>query len=122
MIKRLRDHTLPEGGLERIVKLVQYVFAQQYSTPFLDSPSYRTWEDIGQRAEKIRSRGRIARFVASKKDAKSLKDLVEDLNNSTWDEIMVTPIYNSSHSLRTDMFAAFGHTGNKITIVKRAPY
>lgn len=52
----------------------------------------RSWEDIGKRAAKIKSRGKVLRFLRSSRDAQMLSDLADEINNSILEKVMVREI------------------------------
>lgn len=73
----------------------------------------RTWKDIGARAKKIRSRGKIARFIGSEKDAKALEGLITEINTSIQDKIMVGVIVTTFGSIVAHLLADTGHIGKQ---------
>ena len=62
---------------------------RRYTVTF-SSISYRSWTAIEERAGRIKSRGRIMRFLRSKRDAKKLGELIGEINDSIQDKIVVS--------------------------------
>lgn len=79
----------------------------------------RTWKDIGERAKKIRSRGKIARFIGSEKDAKALEGLIAEINTSIQDKIVVSVIVTTFGSVVAHVLTDAGHTGRQGRLSKR---
>ena len=81
----------------------------------------RTWKDIGARAKKIRSRGRIARFIGSEKDAKELEGLIAEINDSIQDKIVVRMVVDTFNLVGAHVLTDAGHTGRQGRLSKRFP-
>lgn len=56
----------------------------------------RSWEGIAQRASKIKSHGKVVRFIKSNRDAKKLGDLIGEINESIQEKVVVR-IANDDH-------------------------
>ena len=82
------SHPLPPGMKVKIEGLIEYAL-RRYTVAF-SSLSYRSWTAIEERAGRIKSRGRIMRFLRSKRDAKKLGELIGEINDSIQDKIVVS--------------------------------
>lgn len=82
------SHPLPPGMKSKIEALIEYAL-RRYTVAF-SSIFYRSWTAIEERAGRIKSRGRIMRFLRSKRDAKKLGELIGEINDSIQDKIVVS--------------------------------
>lgn len=81
----------------------------------------RTWKDLGERAKKIRARGKVARFIGSEKDAKELEGLIAEINDSIQDKIVVRIIVNTFGLICAHLLADTGHTGKLDLLLQAIP-
>lgn len=82
------SHPLPNGMKVRIAALIEYVL-RYYAVAF-NSILRRSWKAIEERAGRIKSRGRVMRFLRSKRDAKKLGELIGEINDSIQDKVVVS--------------------------------